>query len=61
MKNKILHKVLSLISFVFIIVLSTSGSAVPQSNQPCVKQSVFIGNWTVTKVDFPDNYFSEIR
>ena len=61
MKNKILYKVLSVISFVFITVLSTSASAVPQSNQPCVKQSVFIGDWTVTKVDFPDNYWGEIK
>jgi hypothetical protein len=38
-----------------------AASADSESNKPTAKQSVFIGDWTVTKVDFPDNYWGEIK
>jgi hypothetical protein len=61
MKNITLYNVPILLLLLTLFLLSIATSAASESNKPTAKQSVFIGNWTVTKVDFPDNYFSEIK
>jgi hypothetical protein len=60
-KNITLYNISISFLFLTLFLLSAATSAASESNKPTAKQSVFIGNWTVTKVDFPDNYFSEIK
>ena len=61
MKNTTLYNISISFLFFTLFLLSMSASADSESNKPTAKQSVFIGDWTVTKVDFPDNYWGEIK
>ena len=61
MKNTTLYNISISFLFLTLFLLSMAALGDSESNKPTAKQSVFIGNWTVTKVDFPDNYFSEIK
>lgn len=61
MKNIALYKVSVLLLFLPLFLFSSVSYAASESNKSPASKSVFIGDWTVVKVDFPDNYFSEIK
>lgn len=61
MKNITMYKVSVFLLFVTLCLFSSVSYSASELNKPPTSKSVFVGNWTVVKVDFPDNYFSEIE